>query len=96
MATTHESPRIEANRMIGPVVLLVFGAIAGFFGSSAGWIAWLLGPVVLVVGVVGLLTHRRWGLAVGGLGLGLTVGVLAYLGLGWVQSDGPSTMTGRS
>lgn len=64
-------------------------AVFGFFG-------WCVGPVVLVVGLVGRHLRQPWGSWLIAVGAGLALGALAYITVGLLIPDGPSSGGGSS
>ena len=59
-------------------------AIFGFFG-------WCIGPLVLIGGLVGQRLRRGWSSWAIWIGIGLTLGALAYIAIGLLTPDGPSS-----
>jgi hypothetical protein len=71
------------------VPVIVLAMLCGLALSVLGFFGWLLGPSLLVLGVIGRWTGARWApwaLLVGG---GLLVGTLAYVLVGLLTPDGP-------
>jgi hypothetical protein len=72
---THE--RRLPGLVLVPVV--VMSALVGLALAVLGWSGWLLGPAVLVLGLVGRSTGSRWADWAVPVGLGLVLGTVIYL-----------------
>jgi hypothetical protein len=75
---THEQ-RLPGLVLV-PVVVMC--ALLGLALAVLGWSGWLLGPAVLMLGLVGRSTGSRWADWAVPIGVGLMVGTVIYLLLG--------------
>ncbi|GAA4287342.1 hypothetical protein [Georgenia daeguensis] len=79
---THE--RRLPGLVLVPVVVMC--ALVGLALGVLGWSGWLLGPAVLVLGLVGRSTGPRWADWAVPVGAGLMVGTVIYVLLGATAS----------
>ncbi len=81
MATHHDIRPTMRTGGVGHALLVAACWLVGFYGSAFGFVAWLVGPVLLGIGLVGG-RHARWGTVVAAVGLGLMLGTATYLLVG--------------
>lgn len=90
-----EQPAARAWRpSAGTAVVGVLAVPAGLGLSIFGFLGWCVGPVVLIAGLVGRRLDRSWAPWALWTGVGLTVGALAYITVGLLTPDGPSSGSG--
>lgn len=79
---------------------IAFGAGAAFAAAIFSFFAFgllplgsllgLVGVGLAAAGTVGVVLHKRWGVVVLGVGVGLVAGTTAYVVIGILQPDGPA------
>ncbi|GAA4430744.1 hypothetical protein GCM10023169_34520 [Georgenia halophila] len=73
----------------GTAVVAVLAVPAGLGLAVFGFFGWCVGPLVLVAGLAGQRRRgRAWAVWIG---VGLTLGALAYITIGLLTPDGPSS-----
>jgi len=75
---THE--RRLPGLLLVPIVVMC--ALLGMAMAILGWSGWLLGPAVLMLGLIGRSAGSRWADWAVPIGAGLTAGTVIYLLLG--------------
>lgn len=75
----------------GTAVAGVLAVPVGLGLSVFGFLGWCVGPLVLIAGLVGRRLSRSWAPWALWTGVGLTLGALAYITVGLLTPDGPSS-----
>ncbi|HLQ81981.1 MAG TPA: hypothetical protein VK103_00480 [Bacillota bacterium] len=78
------------------IVLAVLAVPAGLGLSVVGFLGWCVGPLTIITGLVGKHVRRGWASWVIPIGVGLTLGALAYIAIGLLMPDGPSSGSGST
>lgn len=85
-------PRVRGWQLTtGTLVVVVLAIPVGLGLSIFGFFGWCVGPLVLIAGLVGQRLRRGWASWAIWIGVGLTLGALAYITIGLLTPDGPSS-----
>lgn len=88
-------PRVRGWKLTaGTAVVAVLAIPAGLGLSIFGFFGWCVGPLVLIAGLTGQRLRRGWASWAIWIGVGLTLGALAYITIGLLTPDGPSSGSG--
>lgn len=82
------------RRTVAMAVAAVLAVPAGLGLAMFGYLGWLIGPLVLALGLLSRTLGRKWGLWAIWIGAGLILGTLSYIGLGLLTPDGSPTESG--
>lgn len=91
-ALARRRPRRSWPVALAGIVAMPVGLVLAMFGA----IAWSLGPLALLVGFIAQRTGKAWAPWLIAIGLGLSAGTLAYIAIGLLTPDGPSSGSGTS
>ncbi|MCK0111893.1 hypothetical protein MWU75_07060 [Ornithinimicrobium sp. F0845] len=84
--------RVRGRRpTTGTAVITVLAIPVGLGLSIFGFFGWCVGPLILIAGLVGQRLRRGWASWAIWIGVGLTLGALAYITIGLLTPDGPSS-----
>lgn len=85
-------PRVRGWQLTaGTAVVAVLAIPVGLGLSIFGFFGWCVGPLVLIAGLVGQRLRRGWASWAIWIGVGLTLGALAYITIGLLTPDGSSS-----
>lgn len=85
-------PRVRGRQFnAGTAVVVLLAIPVGLGLSIFGFFGWCVGPLVLIVGLVGRRLRRGWASWMIWIGVGLTLGALAYVIIGLLTPEGPSS-----
>ena len=85
-------PRVRGWQLTAAMAVVAVLAIPVGLGLSIfGFFGWCVGPLVLIAGLVGQRLRRGWAFWAIWIGVGLTLGALAYITIGLLTPDGPSS-----
>ena len=85
-------PRVRGWQFTASKAVVTALAIPVGLGLSIfGFFGWCVGPLVLIAGLVGQRLRRRWASWAIWIGVGLTLGALAYITIGLFTPDGPAS-----
>ena len=88
-------PRSHDRHPSGGIAVVVALSIPVGLGLSIfGVFGWCIGPLLLGTGAVGQRLHREWARWLIWIGVGLTLGALAYVTIGLFTLDGPTSGSG--
>ncbi len=85
-------PRVRDSQLtVGIAVVAVLAIPVGLGLSAFGFFGWCVGPLTVSAGLIGQHLRRGWASWAIWIGVGLTLGALAYITMGLLTPDGPSS-----
>ncbi len=95
-ATAAPRPKPGVGFGVGVAAAAIVGIPLGLYGTALSLVPmWLVGGVLAVVGGIAAARRRRWGIVLAVLGGAVLLGFAAYIGLGLLLPDGPSSGEGH-
>lgn len=88
--------RAVRGRAVALACVAVAAVAAGLGLTIFGYIGWMIGPIVLVFGLIGRTFGKKHAFWLIWIGAGLTVGALLYIAMGLLMPDGAPTDSGSS